>query len=104
SIGFEFTADSHANHPRVPDPPQRRKQEVFSQQLEIPHVLPEKQMLVSAHDDTNESFSEQPGAGAVLMKDVTADSQEAIPADFPGTIRDVGVFNVERVVKRIKSP
>src|SRR5262249_3171106 len=70
----------------------------------IGHIFPNEQILILAHRVFYKRFTKLGFAGAsVLVDHTTGRRQQRFPASFPCLIRQIGVFQVERMIKGIES-
>src|SRR6516164_160910 len=70
----------------------------------VRHILPGEQVLILADRIIDKPVAKLCFAGGpVFMNDATGGRQETSPATLPGLIGEVGVFDVKRMIERIKS-
>src|SRR5690242_11436231 len=82
----------------------RQVQDVVPEHADVGHIFPAEEQLVPADRILYEVETElHLRRAAMFMNYAARRSEQAFPSPFPCLVGNVGVFDVERLVKRIKT-
>src|SRR5262249_27704332 len=70
----------------------------------VGHIFPDEQILVFPDRVLNEVLSEfWARCTSMLVHDVACGSEQTFPPPLPGLIREIDIFDIERMVERIQA-
>src|SRR5438552_15921074 len=100
--GADFECRRIAQHRTAVD--SRQVDEVLYHHRNIRHIFPDEEILIFADRVFYEILPEFGLASAsMLMNDSASRCEKTLPSTLPRLIRQIGVFHIERMVKRIES-